>query len=180
MATLSTEPRIAPRRASARGGSAHAPWLRWPLVALIGLLTVSGFYGGWSFITDTTGAGLQAKLSWLERTPVDDFLLPGLFLFGVYGVGGLLLIVGLIRRGSPGPLRRLDGWIGFHWSWAGAIVFGGVLVLWIAYELLVMPEQIWIQPALLVVGVLIATIPLLPSMRRWYAVGQLGTVTERG
>jgi hypothetical protein len=133
-----------------------------------------GFVGGWSFITDPTGAGLGAKLGWLDRTPVDDFLLPGLFLFGVYGVGGALLIAGLIGRGSPGPLRRLDAWAGFHWSWVGAVAYGVVLVLWIAYELVVMPERIWIQPALIAVGALIATIPLLAPMRRWYAVRSRG------
>jgi hypothetical protein len=173
MATVSTRRRAAPERA-ARAPAARAPRLRWALVGLTGFLAFWGFLGGWSFIDDPTGAGLQAKLSWLERTPVDDFLLPGLFLFGVYGVGGLLLIVGLLGRGSPGPLRRLDRWIGFHWSWAGAIAYGVVLTLWIAYELLVMPERIWIQPVLIVVGVLIATIPLLPSMRRWYAMRSRG------
>jgi hypothetical protein len=146
----------------------HRPFALWPLVTLIGLLVVTGLFGGWSFITDTTGAGLQAKLSWLERTPVNDFLLPGLFLLGVYGIGGMILIAGLVWRLSPGPLRRLDARTGRHWSWYGAIAFGLVLVLWIAYELVVMPETIWIQPALMAVGFAIAGIPLLPSMRRWF------------
>jgi hypothetical protein len=144
------------------------------LVGLIGRVAFWGFVGGWSFIGDPTGAGLQAKPTWLERTPVEDFLLPGLFLFGAYGIGGAIVIAGLLGRGSPGPLARLDRWIGWHWSWAGAIAYGVVLVLWIAYELLVMPERIWIQPVLIVVGVLIATIPLLPSMRRWYAMRSRG------
>jgi hypothetical protein len=173
MATVSTRRRAAPEH-RARAGAIQAPRDRWTLVALIGLVAFWGFAGGWSFITDPSGAGLQAKVSWLERTPVDDFLLPGLFLLGVYGVGGTILIAGLIGRGSPEPLRRLDGRIGFHWSWAGSIAYGVVLVLWIAYELLVMPERIWIQPALMVVGVLIAAIPLVPSMRRWYATGPRG------
>jgi hypothetical protein len=144
------------------------------LVALLGLLVLTGFFGGWSFISDPSGAGLQAELSWLEDTPVSDFLLPGLFLLGVYGVGGVILIVGLIWRPSPGLLRRVDARLGYHWSWAGSIGFGVVLVLWIAYELIVMPEQIWIQPALMTAGLAIAGIPLTTSMRRWYSVDRCG------
>ena len=152
----------------------HRPAALWPLIGLLGLLSVSGFYGGLSFVTDTTGAGLQAKLSWLEDTPVSDFLLPGLFLLGVFGIGAALLIVGLIWRPSPGPLRRLDAAWGHHWAWVGTIVFGSVLVLWIVYELLVMPEQIWLQPALLIVGLAIAGLPLVRSMRRWYRTERNG------
>lgn len=178
MRTIADEARSSQPPAATQGQRVHAPRLRWALVGLIGMVAFWGSVGGWSFITDPTGAGLRARLAWLERTPVDDFLIPGWYLFLAYGVGGLLVIVGLLRRTSPGPLRRLDAWIGFRWPWAGALTYGVVLVLWIAYELVVMPERIWIQPALVVVGALISTIPLARSMRRWYAVQ--GSTTERG
>jgi hypothetical protein len=176
---VDVEPRPAEASAIDEG---RPPGVLWPLVALIGLLVVTGFYGGWSFISDPSGAGLRAELSWLEQTPATDFFLPGLFLLGVYGVGGTVLIVGLIRRPSPGVLGRLDARLGYHWSWAGSIVFGAVLILWIAYELIVMPEQIWIQPALMTAGLAIAGIPLTASMRRWYAVEPSGSDVngERG
>jgi hypothetical protein len=153
---------------------AHRPAALWPLIGLLGLLSVSSLYGGLSFVTDRTGAGLQARLSWLADTPVTDFLLPGLFLLGVFGIGGALLIVGLIWRPSPGPLRRLDAAWGHHWSWIGTIGLGVVLVLWIVYELLVMPEQIWLQPVLIVIGLSIAWIPFVRSMRRWYRTDRNG------
>ncbi len=73
----------------------HRPRALWLLVALLGLLVVTGFDGGLSFVTDPTGASLGAKLSWLDRSPVSDFLLPGLFLLVTYGIGGLALIAGL-------------------------------------------------------------------------------------
>jgi hypothetical protein len=134
------------------------------------LLAAGGFDGGVSFLTDTTGASLGAKLSWLEHTPVSDFLLPGLFLLIVYGVGGLVLMAGLIWRPSPGPLRRLDRALDYHWAWVGSIVVGLVLALWIVYELLVMPETTWLQPALMAIGLLIAGVPFVPSIRRRYVI----------
>jgi hypothetical protein len=148
-------------------------------VLLLGLLVVGGFDGGLAFVMDRTGASLGAKLSWLARTPVNDFLLPGLFLLGVYGIGGLILIAGLITRGAPGPLRSLDRAWGYHWAWVGSIAFGATLVLWIVYELLVMPEAMFLQPVLIVVGLGISGLPLLPSLRRWFTVEPETAPTRR-
>ena len=99
---------------------------------------------------------------------MSDFLLPGLFLLGVYGIGSSLLMAGLAWRFSPGPLGVLDRWLGFHWSWAGTMLVGSVLIGWILYEFTIMPERIVLQPILIVVGILMAAIPMLPSMRRHY------------
>jgi len=145
------------------------PRALWALVPLVGILSAGGFYGGIAFVTDPTGASLGAKLTWLDRTPVSDFTLPGLFLLAVYGIGGLAVIVGLLLKTSPGPLGRLDRVIGYHWSWAGSIALGAVLVVWITYELVVLPETTFLQPVLIVIGLLIAGIPFLRSMRHWYA-----------
>lgn len=137
---------------------------------LMGFLSVGGFFGGISFVLDPTGAGLGAKLSWLEQTPVNDFLLPGLFLLGMYGVGTSVLMAGLLWRLTPAPLRPLERWIGFHWPWAGTMALGAVLIAWILYEFAIFPDRIALQPILIGVGALMVAIPLLPSMRRFYAI----------
>jgi len=138
----------------------------WLEVALLAFLAIGGFVGGVAFVTDPTGASLGAQLAWLDRTPVSDFLLPGLFLLVVYGLVPLLLMCGLVWRFSPGFLRRVNGRIGYQWSWAGTIAVGSVLMIWIVYEFTVLPERMVLQPILLAVGALMVAIPLLPSMRR--------------
>ncbi len=149
---------------------AHRPGVLWVQLASLGILALGGLMGGVSFIADPTGASLGAKLSWLDRTPVNDFAVPGWFLLLVYGIGGLAVMAGLIWKVSPGPLSRFDRYAGYHWAWAASILLGGVLVLWIVYELIVMPETTWLQPALIAIGLVIAGVPFLPSMRRWFAV----------
>jgi hypothetical protein len=143
------------------------PHALWPLLAMMGILSIGGFIGGISFVADPTGDGIGAHLSWLDQTPVSDFLLPGLFLLVVYGLVPLLLMCGLVWRFSPGFLRRVNGRIGYQWSWAGTIAVGSVLMIWIVYELTVLPERMVLQPILLAVGALMVAIPLLPPIRRY-------------
>jgi hypothetical protein len=74
-------------------------------------LSIGGFVGGVSFVVDRTGAGLGAELSWLEETPVSDFLLPGLFILAVYAIGTLVLMAGLTWRSRPGlSVGSTGGW----------------------------------------------------------------------
>jgi hypothetical protein len=141
---------------------ARRPAALWPLLVAMGFLSIGGFVGGVSFIVDRTGASLGARLSFLDRTPVGDFLLPGLFLLGVYAIGSLILMAGLTWRFSPGPLRRLNRWIGFHWSWAGTMLIGVVLIAWILYEFTIFSDRMLLQPILIGVGVLMVAIPLPP------------------
>jgi hypothetical protein len=144
----------------ARPTTERRPRALWPLVGVTAFLSVGGFVGGISFIRDRTGDGLGAELSWLERTPVHDFLLPGMFLLGVYGIGSSALIVGLTSR------RR--------WAWMGAMAMGATLVAWILYEFVILPDTMILQPILVGVGLAMLAIPPLPSMRRYYGVARPG------
>ncbi len=101
---------------------------------------------------------------------MSDFLLPGLFVLVVYGCAVAACIVGLIWRIEPGRLRRVDARLAHTWAWAGTIAIGAVLVLWIVFELVIISDVIWLQPALVCVGLLMIGVPFAPSMRRWYAV----------
>jgi len=176
-------------RAAARSGPGtsdrHAPLRHrrppalWLLLFVMGFLSIGGFVGGVSFVVDRTGGGLGANLSWLEGTPVTTFLLPGLLLLGLYGIGSLILMAGLTWRWSPGPLRRLDRRLGLHWSSAGTVVVGAFLIAWILYEFAVIPERMVLQPILIVVGSMMVAMPLLPSMRRYAATNPGPPSTNR-
>ena len=58
-------------------------------VIAILLLFVNGsgaVYGGFQLITDPSGTKLQMPLSFLEFSPFEDFLIPGIILFIVNGI----------------------------------------------------------------------------------------------
>lgn len=142
----------------------------WLEVALLTFLAIGGLVGGLAFITDRTGASIGARLSWLDGTPVSDFLLPGLFLLMVFAIGSVVVIAGLVWRPDPGVLRRIDLALHHHWAWMGAVAMGAALVAWILYELTIFPERMALQPMLLATGAAMAALCGLPSMRRYYAV----------
>jgi hypothetical protein len=146
----------------------RGPRARWLLIPVMAFLAVGGIAGGVSLVLDRSGAGLQADPGWLDRTPVHDFLLPGLFILVVYGLGTSVAILGLLTRAAPGRLAALDRRWGHHWAWVLTIAIGGALVAWILYELLIFSDTIWLQPALLGVGALMVLVPLMPSMLAWY------------
>ena len=150
------------------------PRVLWPLVAVMAWLSLGGFAGGIPMVRDPTGAMIGADPSWLKDTPLSDFFLPGMFLVVVYGVGVLLLIVGLIWNVSPGPLEWLDRRTGRRWAWLGTVGVGAVLVVWILYEFVVLPTVSWLMPAMLVAGALMVALPMTPAMRRFYAVPATG------
>ena len=142
----------------------------WLEVALLAFLALGGLVGGVAFVTDPTGASIGAQLAWLDGTPVSDFLLPGLFLLGVYAIGSLVLIIGLIWRPAPGVLGRLDAALHHHWAWLGTIAMGATLVVWIVYELTIFSERMVLQPILLGVGAAMVAICAAPSIRRYTAI----------
>jgi hypothetical protein len=50
------------------------------------------------------------------------------------------------------------------------MLIGVVLIAWILYEFTIFSDRMLLQPILIGVGVLMVAIPLLPSMRRHYAM----------
>ncbi|MCE1201650.1 MAG: hypothetical protein LWX09_06085 [Bacteroidia bacterium] len=69
------------------------------LVVLILLVnTIGAFYGGYSLLADPTGGLLQMPLDYLKHSPFSNYFWPGLILFVVNGLFGLLTLLTVILR----------------------------------------------------------------------------------
>jgi hypothetical protein len=136
------------------------PFGVWLLVGLVVVLSVSAIGGGIALLLDTSGraAGLTPGL--LATAPVSTYLLPGLFLLLVFGVGGACVAWGIAHQADDERTRERR-----HWSWHGSIVLGVTLMGWIAIQV-VLIEHIWLQPVMFGMGLALAGVPLLPSVRR--------------
>jgi hypothetical protein len=70
-------------------------------VICIILLLLNGFgalYGGFQLISDPSGSRLQMPLSYLEHSPFQDYLIPGIVLFIVNGIFSFVAAVAVFLR----------------------------------------------------------------------------------
>lgn len=95
--------------------------------------------GGGSLMAAPSGEILGLSLEWLDKTPFDDFFIPGLLLFAV--VGGSYLLAALCLIFLP--------------LWARLAVFfaGATLSVWIVVQIALLGLAMWLQPVLLAGGV---------------------------
>lgn len=72
------------------------------------------------------GLGLTADIR--DQIPFHSFLPVGLFLFFVYGIGGLLLAYGSLTRKEL-FMEFVSERSGRHWSWTGGVLLMAILVV---------------------------------------------------
>lgn len=122
------------------------PAYAWLAVALEVFTAVGAIPVGIMLLTDTTGAAVGFPRGWIESTVFGSYLVPGLYLLFVNGVGMavLALLTAQRHRFAP-PLTA---------------ILGAGLVIWIGVQLVVMPEVSFLQAvfgatgiALVVIGV---------------------------
>lgn len=114
------------------------------LQIFIGLGAVAGGIG---FLADPTGANIGIDAAVLGNSPFRDFLIPGLVLLFVIGIGHLIAgVVSLIPRRQAAVL---------------AMVMGEILVVWILLQIWWIGPASWLQPLYLGLGVLELVLGLL-------------------
>lgn len=98
------------------------------LFAIILLLfnAVSALYGGWSLMTDPSGGSLGIPLGFLDHSPFDNFLVPGIILFITNGIFSLLFAVMVLLNFM-------------NYSWL--VIFQGfILTGWLAIQIVMIRE----------------------------------------
>ena len=104
------------------------------------LIGVGAVGGGLGLVLDPTGESLGMTAGWLAGSPFSTFLIPGLFLFMVNGLGTLLGSVATFK------IHKLAGEI--------AMALGAVMVLWIIIQVAIIGYTSFLQPLYFVVGLL--------------------------
>ncbi len=139
------------------------------VIGLLAFLGASAAGGGIALVANRGAAPPEA---WLNDIPlVNSWLLPGLVLGLGFGIGSLLSAYGMLRRPRwswLGPIERLTG---RHWSWAATEVIGAGHIVWIALELVFLPEPSALQIVYGGIGLALVTLPLLPDVREYLRLG---------
>jgi hypothetical protein len=136
--------------------------IKW-LAALLGLLTVGALQGGIAMLADPLQP-LGMPVSYLDGTPIDDYVLPGLFLLGI-AAACLITIAGLLFQWDWKWAAPIERRIGHRWPWLAALATGGVLLIFEIIELFLVPFHPVMHPLLIVGSLAIMTLVLTPSAR---------------
>jgi len=99
---------------------------------------ISGVVGGFLLIKDPSGTGLGMPLSWLDGTPFSSYLVPGVVLLVINGLGNLGgSLVTLMKYRHAGRI---------------AAFFGAAMMIWIISQVSWIGYQSGLQPLYFVTG----------------------------
>ena len=126
---------------SPTGSKVERPAYIWFAMLLELFTAVGAIPVGMMLITDPTGAGVGFPPGWIEGTPFGSYLVPGLYLLVMNGLA-MLALVGLSLVRHP------------YAPWL-TLVLGTGLVIWIAVQLVVMPEVSFLQAIFGVIGLVL-------------------------
>jgi hypothetical protein len=124
-------------------------------LVLLGL----GAIGGAAFlVTDPDGSSMQWDVSMLAGSPFADFLIPGLILGGLFGIGSFVVAgLGLVRF-------RIAPFLAFG--------IGCAQIIWIVVELAIIGEFSFLHPICFAIGLVIAASAVpwgWPTFQAWRA-----------
>lgn len=123
------------------------------MTALIGLTAV---IPGWTISTSGTVGGYKLPADWFSSyAPFSDFLVPGLILLVVIGLGGLLTAALNIVSADLGPFA--------------ALAYGLVLIGWILGELVFMTQTMLLTWVILAAGLVLVALAapgVVPALRQ--------------
>jgi hypothetical protein len=106
------------------------------LQAFIGLGAVGA---GLAMVLDPSGANLGMPLDWLGGTPFPDYLVPGVVLLVVNGLGSLTGAVASFTR--------------YRYAGEIAMALGAFLIIWIVAQVWWIGLSSWLQPSYFGFGV---------------------------
>ena len=120
--------------------------------ALLALIVVQLFQavgalgGGAALVASPRGGVIKLPLSYLSGSPFSDYLIPGVVLFLVLGIGPLMVAWALIRRPRSAALEAANPFRHEYWGWTPSGVIGVGLVIWIAVGATDHPLQLLAAP----------------------------------
>ena len=131
---------------ASRSHRVERPAYAWIAAALEVFTGIFAVPVGWSFIQDPTGAALGIPQGWIEATIFGSYLIPGLYLLAINGVAmfGLAALTAVRHWVAP--------WL------TGTLGVG--MIIWIAVEILVLPETMVLTWVFLAVGFVLGFVAL--------------------
>jgi len=130
---------------------------------------LSAIGGGGALIISPSGKLIGGlPLSILERSPFNDFLVPGIILFVVLGIIPSLLVLALLKKPNSVFADRFNFFKDMHWAWTFSIYVAFALIIWIQVETIFIQGVGWLQTFYILYAIPLILVALLPKVRNLY------------
>jgi len=127
-------------------------------IAFLVLLGLGAVAGGIALAAEPDGSVMHFEVSTLAGSPFADYLVPGLILGGLFGVGSFIVAALGLRRSRLAPFL--------------AFAIGCAQMIWIVVELAIIDELSVLHPTFFAVGLVIAVAAVpwgWPTFQGWRA-----------
>jgi hypothetical protein len=141
------------------------PLALWLLMFLLLFQGISAIPSGLMLVLDPTGGLMQMPLAMLKGTPFPNFLIPGLILGIVLGLGAFFVLACLFTLPDWRWAQRVNPFKSQHWTWAASAAFGLALMIWIIVQVLMIGLGAFIQVLYFGVGLAILLLTLARPVR---------------
>ncbi|MBV6440915.1 MAG: hypothetical protein EPGJADBJ_02591 [Saprospiraceae bacterium] len=130
------------------------PFYIWLVVVCLAYLALAGLSGGYLLLKDPSGQQLGMPPEFLEKLPVSNYWMAGLFLLVVFGIAPVADIYGVLTH------RR--------WALQLTAGIGAVLVVWMMLQFWLIGYQIPFQAWMLIIGLVIFSVVWFPKVREYF------------
>lgn len=117
-----------------QSGSRRTPRLVTATAFVLAVLGVTAFLGGLEMLIRPMGSDVLPG-TLLDELPVDSFLLPGILLASLFGIGATAVAYGLWRQPYLPSMRLVERVTGRHWAWTATQIVGWAFAGWMLLEL---------------------------------------------
>jgi len=138
------------------------------LLILLGFLALGAIIGGGTLTISPTGKLLRMPLYLLEKSPFNNYLIPGIILFSVFGLAPLLLIFALLKKPIGKFAETFNFFKDMHWSWTYSIYVAFALIIWLQIEMMFLQTVYWIHTFYMIYAIVLIFVALLPQIRNIY------------
>jgi hypothetical protein len=120
--------------------------VNWVLFVLHVIVGIGAMAGGWAAISNPQ-APLGADIAMLNNSPFSNFLIPGIILFGVIGLGNIFSAITMCLK------SRFQGYISSVFSWA--------LVIWIIVQCIMINAVVFLHVLFFAIGLVQAALAMI-------------------
>jgi len=138
------------------------------LLTLLALLGLGAIFGGGVFIISPKGDLFGMPLSFLDNSPFNTFLVPGIILFTILGIAPICIAIALLKKPAYRIAELFNFYKDMYWGWTYCIYIAFALIIWIQIEMTILRAVHWSHTLYMFYAIAILFVALLPQVRNFY------------